>query len=92
MFKDFQSAGNIAMTNFVVRSLQTKYVVYCSFEFLVINNLFSIFQHRVQSILNFDKVIVLDAGRIAEIGNPKDLQEVKGSIFASLVKASHQQH
>ncbi|XP_055944779.1 ATP-binding cassette sub-family C member 9-like isoform X1 [Argiope bruennichi] len=48
--------------------------------------------HRVQSVLNFDKVIVLDGGRIAEMGNPKDLQEVKGSIFASLVKASHQHH
>ncbi|GFS61777.1 ATP-binding cassette sub-family C member 8 [Trichonephila inaurata madagascariensis] len=48
--------------------------------------------HRVQSVLNFDKVIVLDGGRVAEVGNPKDLQEVKGSIFASLVKASHQHH
>ncbi|XP_054718510.1 ATP-binding cassette sub-family C member 8-like [Uloborus diversus] len=48
--------------------------------------------HRVQSILEFDKVIVLDAGRVAEVGNPKELQEVKGSIFASLVKASYQAH
>ncbi|KAG8183008.1 hypothetical protein JTE90_017096 [Oedothorax gibbosus] len=48
--------------------------------------------HRVQSVLNFDKVIVLDGGRVAEVGNPKDLQEVKSSIFASLVKASHQHH
>ncbi|XP_042910121.1 ATP-binding cassette sub-family C member 8 isoform X2 [Parasteatoda tepidariorum] len=48
--------------------------------------------HRVQSILNFDKVIVLDGGRVAEVGHPKDLQEVKGSIFASLLKASHQHH
>ncbi|KFM80795.1 ATP-binding cassette sub-family C member 9, partial [Stegodyphus mimosarum] len=48
--------------------------------------------HRVQSILDFDKVVVLDAGRITEVGSPKELQEMKGSIFASLIKASHQQH
>lgn len=48
--------------------------------------------HRVQSILEYDKVIVLDAGRVAEIGNPRILLDTKGSIFASLVKASHQSH
>lgn len=44
--------------------------------------------HRISSILSYDKVIVLDSGHIVEIGHPDELLQRRGSLFASLVKAS----
>ncbi|KAJ3402215.1 hypothetical protein CcCBS67573_g01814 [Chytriomyces confervae] len=45
--------------------------------------------HRLQaSVLDdFDKVLVMDAGRVAEFDSPRALLEREGSIFASLYNA-----
>ncbi|XP_022255531.1 ATP-binding cassette sub-family C member 9-like [Limulus polyphemus] len=47
--------------------------------------------HRVTSILDFDNVVVLEAGRIVEKGSPKDLLAKRGGTFASLLRACQQQ-
>ncbi|KAJ2640754.1 Multidrug resistance-associated protein 1 [Coemansia sp. RSA 1694] len=43
--------------------------------------------HRLDTIMNSDRIIVMDKGTIAEVGTPQDLL-VKGGMFAQLVKTS----
>eukprot|EP00472_Partenskyella_glossopodia_P011974 CAMPEP_0197515660 /NCGR_PEP_ID=MMETSP1318-20131121/723_1 /TAXON_ID=552666 /ORGANISM="Partenskyella glossopodia, Strain RCC365" /LENGTH=350 /DNA_ID=CAMNT_0043064087 /DNA_START=615 /DNA_END=1667 /DNA_ORIENTATION=- len=43
--------------------------------------------HRIETIRNYDRILVLDAGKIAEFGHPEELLK-KGGIFAGLVKES----
>ncbi|KAH8249165.1 hypothetical protein KR032_006949 [Drosophila birchii] len=42
--------------------------------------------HRLTTILDYDRLIVLDQGRIVEDGNPRVLQQQPGSIFHSLLE------
>ena len=44
--------------------------------------------HRIETIMDFDKVAVLDAGRLIEFDNPYTLLEVPGSAFGKLYKAT----
>ncbi|KAJ2211495.1 hypothetical protein EV179_005438 [Coemansia sp. RSA 487] len=43
--------------------------------------------HRLETIMNSDRIIVMDNGEVAEIGRPEELLEKKG-YFAELVKAN----
>jgi ABC-type multidrug transport system fused ATPase/permease subunit len=40
--------------------------------------------HRVHTMLDFDRVVVLDNGRILENGHPSALLTTKDSVFSSL--------
>jgi ABC-type multidrug transport system fused ATPase/permease subunit len=40
--------------------------------------------HRLQSLVDFDRVFVLDSGRLVEVGAPKDLLDDEGSAFRAL--------
>ena len=40
--------------------------------------------HRLNSIIDYDKILVMDSGRAVEFGSPKELLE-KGGMFADLV-------
>ncbi|XP_070559516.1 ATP-binding cassette sub-family C member 8-like [Ptychodera flava] len=42
--------------------------------------------HRISSILDSDRVLVLSGGKVIEYGSPKKLLNQDGSTFASLVK------
>ncbi|KAJ7807314.1 hypothetical protein B0H14DRAFT_3483418 [Mycena olivaceomarginata] len=44
--------------------------------------------HRLQTIMDADKIMVLDAGRIAEFGSPKVLLENKHGLLRALVDES----
>ncbi|KAJ2865807.1 hypothetical protein GGI22_001425 [Coemansia erecta] len=44
--------------------------------------------HRLETIMNSDRIIVMDNGSIAEIGSPSELLEKNGH-FAELVKANN---
>lgn len=46
------------------------------------------FQHRLHSLLDYDRVIVLENGRIIEDGNPNELKNNVSSKFATMIKAS----
>ncbi|KAJ2830175.1 hypothetical protein IWW50_000439, partial [Coemansia erecta] len=43
--------------------------------------------HRLETIMNSDRIIVMDQGEIKEIGAPQDLLET-GGYFAELVQAN----
>ncbi|KAJ2373917.1 Canalicular multispecific organic anion transporter 1, partial [Coemansia sp. RSA 2611] len=43
--------------------------------------------HRLDTIMNSDRIIVMDKGTIAEIGTPQELL-AKDGMFAQLVKTS----
>ncbi|KAJ2831201.1 hypothetical protein GGI24_001651, partial [Coemansia furcata] len=43
--------------------------------------------HRLDTVKNSDRIIVMDKGEIAEIGTPKELME-KDGLFALLVKTN----
>ena len=51
------------------------------------NLCFSSPQHRVQTILDSDHILVLSDGRIAEYDTPENLLAQEDGIFASLVNA-----
>jgi ABC-type multidrug transport system fused ATPase/permease subunit len=44
--------------------------------------------HRLDAIMDFDRVVVMDSGRIVEIGNPKVLAAEPGTRFHDLIMAS----
>ncbi|KAF9786031.1 hypothetical protein BJ322DRAFT_1057551 [Thelephora terrestris] len=44
--------------------------------------------HRLQTIMDADKIMVLDAGKIVEFGKPSELLEVEGGKLKSLVDES----
>ncbi|KAJ7472355.1 hypothetical protein B0H11DRAFT_1867129 [Mycena galericulata] len=46
--------------------------------------------HRLQSVIDADKVMVLDAGRIVEFGRPKDLLRDTEGFFHALVDQSEE--
>lgn len=43
--------------------------------------------HRLDMIMDFDKVVVMDTGEIVELGNPMVLAREEGSRFGELVRA-----
>ncbi|KAH8736482.1 P-loop containing nucleoside triphosphate hydrolase protein [Ilyonectria robusta] len=43
--------------------------------------------HRLDMILDFDRVVVMDQGEMVEVGNPKTLSEQRGTRFGELWKA-----
>lgn len=44
--------------------------------------------HRLQTVMNADKIMVLDAGNVAEFDSPANLLKKKDSAFKSLVDGS----
>lgn len=48
--------------------------------------------HRLDTIMDFDKVAVLDAGRLVEFDSPYSLLEMPGSAFSRLYNATVAEH
>lgn len=44
--------------------------------------------HRLSTIADFDKILVLDDGRVAEFGTPRSLMDIEGGIFRGMVTES----
>jgi ATP-binding cassette subfamily C (CFTR/MRP) protein 1 len=44
--------------------------------------------HRLNTIIGYDRILVLDAGQIAELEAPEVLYEREGSIFRSMCERS----
>ncbi|KAJ8125439.1 hypothetical protein O1611_g8200 [Lasiodiplodia mahajangana] len=45
--------------------------------------------HRLETIMDFDRVVVLDGGRVVEDGNPAQLSVVRNTRFGQLWNARH---
>ena len=43
--------------------------------------------HRISTIMNYDRVIVLDKGKVMEFDSPRELLKDKDSMFSALVKS-----
>eukprot|EP00928_Gymnodinium_smaydae_P051607 TRINITY_DN3518_c0_g1_i2.p1 TRINITY_DN3518_c0_g1~~TRINITY_DN3518_c0_g1_i2.p1 ORF type:complete len:1302 (+),score=134.35 TRINITY_DN3518_c0_g1_i2:46-3951(+) len=46
--------------------------------------------HRLQTILDFDRILVMEAGRVAEDGPPRELIQTPGSLLAGYLAACPQ--
>ncbi|KAJ8130745.1 hypothetical protein O1611_g2887 [Lasiodiplodia mahajangana] len=44
--------------------------------------------HRLSTIADFDRILVMDEGRIVEFGTPRDLMSIEGGFFRDLVNQS----
>lgn len=44
--------------------------------------------HRLSTIADFDRILVMDAGKAVEFGPPKELMEIEGGVFRNLVDNS----
>ena len=44
--------------------------------------------HHLQTIIDFDTVVVLSNGKVAEIGRPGKLKDQEGSLFRGLLQAA----
>ncbi|KAJ5096035.1 hypothetical protein NUU61_005391 [Penicillium alfredii] len=44
--------------------------------------------HRLSTIADFDRILVMDAGRAAEFGTPRELMGIEGGVFRNLVENS----
>lgn len=47
--------------------------------------------HRLESVLDADRIVVMDAGRVGEIGAPADLLADPTSLFSQLLMAETRQ-
>ncbi|CAJ1025953.1 hypothetical protein Q4I30_004021, partial [Leishmania utingensis] len=43
--------------------------------------------HRLHTVAQYDKIIVMDHGVVAEMGSPRELAERPDSIFSGMVEA-----
>ncbi|EPQ25988.1 uncharacterized protein PFL1_06443 [Pseudozyma flocculosa PF-1] len=44
--------------------------------------------HRIKTIADYDKICVLDKGKVIEFGSPKELMEKEGGVFQSMCEQS----
>ncbi|WWC92897.1 uncharacterized protein L201_007859 [Kwoniella dendrophila CBS 6074] len=54
-----------------------------------LKKIFGYNSHRIQTILYYDRILVLDQGRLKEFDTPLNLFDQKGSIFRSLCDTKH---
>lgn len=47
-------------------------------------------QHRSATLLNCDRIIVFDEGKIIEEGSPADLMQRQNGVFLAMIKAAEQ--
>lgn len=74
------SAVDMETDALIQRSIRTEFGLNAS-TLLVI-------AHRLSTIADFDRILVMDAGRAVEFGSPRELFEIEGGVFRSLVESS----
>lgn len=72
------SAVDMATDTLIQRSIREEF---CDSTLMVI-------AHRLSTIADFDKILVLHDGKVAEYGTPKSLMEIEGGIFRGMVAES----
>ncbi|KMP07034.1 canalicular multispecific organic anion transporter 1 [Coccidioides immitis RMSCC 2394] len=74
------SAVDMATDALIQRSIRT--------EFGRNSTTLLVIAHRLSTIADFDKILVMDAGKAVEFGPPRELMEIQGGVFRSLVEES----
>jgi ABC-type multidrug transport system fused ATPase/permease subunit len=72
------SAVDIATDALIQRSIREEFT----------DSTLIVIAHRLSTICDFDKILVMDDGRVAEFGTPKDLWARKGGAFRGMVAES----
>ena len=44
--------------------------------------------HRLNTIMDYDRVLVMEDGRVVEFGTPRELLEGEGGVFGGLVDST----
>lgn len=44
--------------------------------------------HKLHTVLDFDRIVLLDKGRIIEVGKPRDLLASPASLFYALYNST----
>lgn len=78
IFDEATSAIDVATDTLVQQSLRECFN----------NSTLIVIAHRLSTIYDFDQVLVLDGGRVAEYGRPAELRAREGSLFQKLCKSS----
>lgn len=42
--------------------------------------------HRLRTVADFDRILVMDAGRVVEAGSPRELLRIEGGVFRGMVE------
>lgn len=74
------SAVDMETDSLIQRSIRTEFGCRAS-SLLVI-------AHRLSTVADFDRILVMDAGRAVEFGPPRELLAIEGGVFRNLVEYS----
>lgn len=81
----FDSSFKVTKLSKHPQEISTIYINIVSFLFF---SLFFDTQHRLYSLLDYDRVVIMENGKIIEDGNPKELKSNPKSVFTSMLNAS----
>jgi ATP-binding cassette, subfamily B, bacterial MsbA len=60
---------------------KTEKIIYDNFKKIAQNKIIIIVAHRLSALINFDQIVVLNSGKIAEVGNHNELISRKGLYY-----------
>lgn len=72
------SAVDMATDHLIQRSIREEFT----------NSTLLVIAHRLSTIADFDRILVLNEGTVAEFGTPRELWETKDSIFREMCDSS----
>ena len=68
---------------------KTEEIIQKALNELLVNSTMLCIAHRIKTVINADKILVLENGEIAEFDTPKNLLENKNSLFYELYSKSN---
>ena len=67
----------------------TEEIIQKAIDELLVDSTFITIAHRIKTILNYDKILTLDNGKIVDFDTPKNLLNDKNSLFYELYSKSN---
>ena len=68
--------------------IKTEHTIQEALNLMMKNSTVITIAHRIKTIIDYDKILVLDYGEIKEYNSPKNLIENEDSLFYELYKRS----
>jgi len=69
--------------------IRTEEIIQQATNVLLMSSTVITIAHRIKTIINYDKILVLNYGEMVEYDSPQELLENKNSIFYQLCKNSN---